>query len=188
MAKQPAKSPRLPMRAPARVASAAAPAKRAGDSGYQPLWISVAVGLFMILSLPAFIIILLGMMPTGVAYVIDRTKEKYAAFCVGSANFCGVFPFVLEVWAGDHTPAQAFQILANVFKLFIMYGAASFGWLLYAMIPPIVSAILVMVAERRVAELHTIQEALINEWGPDVSTPQTAPKAEAPRPRKRRRL
>lgn len=187
MAKQPAKSSRPPMRVPARTATSAAPARQAGNGSYQPLWISMAVGLFMILSLPAFIIVALGMMPTGVAYVVDRTKEKYAAFCVGSANFCGVFPFILEVWAGDHTPTQAFQILGNVFKLFIMYGAASFGWLLYAMIPPIVSAILVMVAERRVAELRTIQEALVNEWGPDIANPQTAPKTEATRSRTRRR-
>ena len=186
MAKQPAKPRGLPMRVPAR-ATPAAPARPAGDSSYRPLWISVAVGLFMILSLPAFIIMALGMTPTGVAYVIDRTKEKYGAFCVGSANFCGVFPFILEVWAGDHTPAQAFRILSNVFKLFIMYGAASFGWLLYAMIPPIVSAILVMVAQQRVAELRTIQEALINEWGPDAANPRPAPKAEAARPRTRRR-
>jgi hypothetical protein len=106
---------------------------------------------------------------------------------VGSLNFCGVFPFVLEVWTGDNTPTQGFRIMTNVFKLFTMYGAASLGWMLYSLIPPIVSIILVMVAQRRVEELKHIQEALVTEWGPEVSAPpKAAPVKPAPAKRRRR--
>jgi hypothetical protein len=189
----PAKLPPPPAKRPAAAPAGARPMGVPGaqpakaDGTYRPLWFAIIAVVIMIISPATVIVAAFGMMPTVVAYIVDRTDQKYAAFCVGSLNFCGVFPFILEVWTGDNTPSQAFQILTNVFKLLMMYGAASMGWMLYSLIPPIVSIILVMVAQRRVEQLKQIQEALVAEWGPEVSEPPKAAPVKPAPPKRRRR-
>ena len=165
------------------------PPGQTGEGTYKPLWYAMGVVVFSIVTLPGTILLFFGLMPTAVAYVVDRTKDKYATFCVGSMNFVGVFPYLLEVWTDEHTPAQAFRILSNGFKLLVIFGMAGLGWTLYSLIPPVVSAIMVMLAQRRVEELRLIQEALVTDWGPEVSEPPAAapPAAKPDKPRRRKK-
>ena len=59
--------------------------------------------MMMIISMPTVIVLGLGMLPTGVAWLIDQTEERFATFCVGGLTMCGVFPYVLKLWAVNHT-------------------------------------------------------------------------------------
>ena len=125
----------------------------------------------VIISLSSVILLFFGMLPTFVAMIVDRTRQKYAAFCVGGMNFSGVFPYLLDLWAGEHTVASAMEILTNVFSLLLMYGAAGFGWMIFIAIPPVVGAFLTVMAQRRVSQLRRDQKELIEEWGEDVAVP-----------------
>ncbi|MDP6885190.1 MAG: hypothetical protein QF830_13745 [Rhodospirillales bacterium] len=109
------------------------------------------------------------MLPTVVAFIVDRTRQKYAVFCVGGMNFSGVFPYLLDLWAGEHTAAAAMEILTNVFSLLLMYSAAGFGWAIFIAVPPVVGAFLTVMAQRRVSQLRRDQKELIEEWGEDVA-------------------
>ncbi|MEO5337634.1 MAG: acyl-CoA synthetase [Magnetospirillum sp. WYHS-4] len=126
------------------------------------------VGL-VVVALPTVTLMFIGLLPTVVAYVIDRSPQKYATFCVGGMNFCGVFPYVLDLWRGAHTMAGAFKFLTNAFALLLMYGSAAFGWALFAAIPPVVVAVLTVISQRRVSTLRTNQRRIIEEWGEDVA-------------------
>jgi hypothetical protein len=129
---------------------------------------AVLVGL-VVVALPTVTLLFIGMLPTVVAYLIDRTRQKYATFCVGGMNFCGVFPYVLDLWNGIHSMSGAFRILTDVFALLLMYGAAAFGWALFASIPPVVVSVLTVMAQRRVSTLRTNQRRIIEEWGEEVA-------------------
>ena len=60
-----------------------------------------------------------------------------------------------------------------------MYGGAGFGWILYIIIPSVVSALLNVIAERRISRLRSQQRDLISEWGKDVSVkPETIENSE----------
>ena len=111
------------------------------------------------------ILVLVGMAPTFVAYVIDRTPKKYAAFCVGGMNFTGVFPSILKLWTNNPDIKTAISIAFNPFDMTMMYGAAAFGWLLYHAIPPVVAGIIAVSAQHRIALLRSRQRELIKEWG-----------------------
>lgn len=153
------------------------PGKQAGKGGAQkkgalPLTTFGLAMAFMGLVYVAFatvVLLFVGMLPSVVAYVIDRTPQKYATFCVGGMNFCGVFPYVLDLWETAHRTGDAFKILTNVFALLAMYGSAAFGWALYSAIPPVVVAVLTVIAQRRVSQLRTNQRRIIEEWGEDVA-------------------
>lgn len=149
-----------------------APAKGAdkkASAKAMPIWFSVLAALIVVVSLPTVVVLFFGMLPALVSYVTDRTRDKFASFCIGGMNFAGVFPYLMELWLGDHSLGAARDLLTDVFKLGIMYSAAAFGWLMFTFIPPVVGAFLTVLSQRRVATLRNEQRQLIDEWGEGVT-------------------
>lgn len=141
-----------------------APAKAQMGSGTLILWAVAFVAILFVFT-GTVILLLVGMAPTLVAWIIDRTPKKYAAFCVGGMNFTGVFPSLLKLWAANPDVRAAITISFNPFDLTVMYGAAAFGWMLYQAIPPVVAAMIAVSAQHRIAQLRSRQRELIREWG-----------------------
>jgi len=130
------------------------------------------LGLF-VFSLPTVIVLFIGMLPSLVAIIIDRSEERYAAISVTSMNFCGVFPSILELWTNDHTIAAASNTVTDVFSLAVMFGAAAFGWMIYSSVPPVIAQFLAQLAQRRVNILQAQQRKIVDEWGPSVAGDHT---------------
>ena len=130
----------------------------------------------ILLILPAALIVLpttilfgIGMIPTIVAYVVDRDPDKSAPITVGGLNFCGCMPFAIDLWKHQHTIGAAAKIFADPLAWLVMYSAAAVGWGLYYGIPPLVAGMEVTRAEKRVEVLKQKKVALVQEWGPDVA-------------------
>ncbi|MEK9706519.1 MAG: hypothetical protein VW618_01730, partial [Alphaproteobacteria bacterium] len=132
-------------------------------------WGLIILGLLVVIALPTVMLIGFGMLPGIVAWIIDRTEEKYATFCVGGLNFCGVFPYLMELWTKDHSMQQATSMLTSAFSLAAMYGGAGLGWTLYLTLPPIISSFIQVMSQRRLAQLRQIQKNIIEEWGDEVA-------------------
>ncbi len=115
------------------------------------------------------LLLVCGLIPGIVAYLIDRSPKKYATFCVGGMNLAGICPAALKLWNGDNNVAQAFAILTSPFELIIIFSAASFGWLIYFFVPPIVVALLTVIAQHRIAQLREEQKVLIKDWGDGIA-------------------
>ena len=60
-----------------------------------------------------FILLALGLSPTVVAFIVDKSKSKYAAFSVGGMNVAGVTPPLFELWNGKNTTTATEDILQN---------------------------------------------------------------------------
>lgn len=119
--------------------------------------------------LPTSILFGVGMIPTIVAYVVDRDPDKSAPITVGGLNFCGCMPFAIDLWKHQHTIGAAAKIFADPLAWLVMYTAAAVGWGLYYGIPPLVAGMEVTRAEKRVEVLKQKKVALVQEWGPDVA-------------------
>lgn len=119
--------------------------------------------------LPTVLVLVIGMVPTIVAFFTDRRREKYAAFCVGAMNLLGVLPVALGMWTRDHSMDSAMRNVTNVFNWFMMYGAAAVGWGLYSITPAIVAFVLRVQIERRISKMQGYQQELIDEWGEGVT-------------------
>jgi len=120
------------------------------------------------------LLVIVGMVPTIVAFMVDRAPKNYAAFCVAGMNLSGVFPMVIDLWQGANDIKAAMSIITNVFELTVMYAAAAFGWLIFMAIPPVVAALMAVAAQQRVMQLRAGQRELINEWGQDIAQGQAA--------------
>lgn len=140
-----------------------------GRAMRKAMWILLCLVALLVISLPTVLLLLFGMLPTIVAWVIDRSQQKYATFCVCGMNFSGVFPFLSDVWFKDHSTDAAVRILTNVFDLMVIYGAAAFGWMMFIAVPPVITQFISAMLQKRVATLREQQQKIIEEWGEGVS-------------------
>ena len=82
------------------------------------LWGTMAAALVFIIP-QVFILLALGLSPTVVAFIVDKSRRKYAAFSVGGMNVAGVTPALLELWNGKNNVSAAMDILTDPFDLTI---------------------------------------------------------------------
>lgn len=116
-----------------------------------------------------FIVLMVMMLPTVVAFFVDRSPKKYLARCVGSINVCGTLPGLLDLWLQGQTVAAAGAILSDVFYWLYAYGAAALGWALFTGVPSLIASYVSVKAQRRVAEMRAKQQKLVEEWGEEVA-------------------
>lgn len=104
--------------------------------GMKLLWWVIIIGGMMMWSLSSVMILIFGMLPNLVAFIVDRSPRNYSIYCVGGMNLSGVFPYLLDLWTGNDDFNAAIEILTDVFSLLVMYSGAGFGWMLFMSIPP----------------------------------------------------
>lgn len=132
------------------------------------IWGMVFFGVFLWISMPTVVLVIFGLLPTIVAWVVDRSEQKYAMWCVFGMNFSGLLPFLMDIWFKDHTIGAAIAILTNVFDLMVIYSAAAFGWMLYLSLPPVITTFLTVISDRRVTVLKGNQQTILEEWGEGI--------------------
>ncbi|MDX9859761.1 MAG: hypothetical protein RBS99_02480 [Rhodospirillales bacterium] len=142
---------------------------RTRNTNWTALWLFVLVVGLIWLSPATILVMVVGMPPTVVAWIIDRSYQKSASYCVAGMNFCGLFPYLMDLWMGANSMKAAAAVVTDVFALLVIYGAAAFGWMIYITIPPVVGTFLTVMAQRRVVQLRTLQRQIIDEWGESVA-------------------
>ena len=75
----------------------------------------------------------------------------------------------MEIWFDIHSIDATIEILTNVFDLFVIYGSATFGYMVYFALPPVITTFLSAMSDRRLEELRVTQKSIIEEWGGNVA-------------------
>ncbi|ABC21909.1 hypothetical protein [Rhodospirillum rubrum] len=117
---------------------------------------------------PTVLLVCIALLPTGVAFISDRSISKTGWLCVGGLNLAGAVPFIATLWEKGNTVEAALRLLTDVLTILIIYGSAGVGWLLYISIPQLLGAFMAMTAGHRVATMKAQQDSLIEEWGTEV--------------------
>lgn len=129
---------------------------------------AVAVPLVLI-TLPTWIYLFFSMLPTLVAFIVERGKYRFAWLTVGGINLAGSAPFLLKMWFGQHSIEAAARMLTDIYALIVILGSAAFGWALYLSLPPVVGTLLQLSSQRRIQTLQATQRRLLEEWGRDIT-------------------
>ena len=134
----------------------------------------LAIGLLIVIGLiflPTTIFLAFGMMPTIVAYALDKTVGKNKTICVGAMNFAGCFPFLLQFWTefGQQTVENAFRLAADVQTIIGIYLLAAGGYAIDAAVTGITASIIKQRSELRLKKIKKDQDALIKRWGEKVT-------------------
>ncbi len=129
--------------------------------------LAIPIGLMII---PTVIVLAVALVPTGVAFIMERGKGYYGGLTVGAMNLAGASPYLADLWTQGHTVQVALGIITNVFAWLVFYGAAMFGWAIYSTTPAAVSAFMTMTAGHRITGMRAQQRELVQKWGPDVES------------------
>ncbi len=132
----------------------------------------VMTGLLMLpvvaVLLPSCIVLTVNMVPTIVAYVIDKSREKYLAITVGLLNACGALPALAELWMQGQTYDAALDISSSPFHWMMAYGAAAIGWVVYLGLPPVLRHYYGITSQARLLNHQGKQQILVEAWGEEV--------------------
>ena len=132
---------------------------------------NVFLGFLIVLGitfLPTSLLLMVGMLPTFMASILDRTSGKIKTLTVGSMNLAGCIPFIIKLWMGGHTMAQAAQMITQPEVIVVMYMAAAIGYLIDWSVTGIVIGIMAQKGKARLRQIEREQEVLAERWGEEV--------------------
>lgn len=114
------------------------------------------------------LLLTVGMLPTGVAYMIDTHPRRYATKTVAWANLAGALVVTLDLWSADQSLSTAIDLLQDPLNWIIMLGGAGVGWIIYFIVPGVVLRYLGLSFEMRRKTLKDKMIELEKEWGEGV--------------------
>ncbi len=121
------------------------------------------------LFLPTSLLLTVGMLPTLIMLLFDRTPEKSRMLTVGSMNLAGCMPFIMELWQRQHTVDMALSYLTQPRTIVVMYFAAGIGYMIEWIVTGLVASMAVQKAKSRITSVKRRQEDLEKRWGREVS-------------------
>ncbi len=127
--------------------------------------LAVGIGAMMV---PTVIVLSVALVPTAVAFIMERKKGFYGGITVGALNLAGTAPYLTDLWFKGHTVDAAMTIITSVLAWAAFYGSAAVGWAIYAVTPNLVSSFMAITAGRQITSLRARQRELVQTWGPDV--------------------
>ena len=127
--------------------------------------LAVAIGAMVV---PTVIVLSVALVPTVVAFIMERKNGYYGGVTVGALNLAGAAPYLTDLWFKGHTVAAALGTITSVLAWAVFYAAAAVGWAIYALTPNIVSSFIAVTAGRQITALRSKERELVQIWGPDV--------------------
>lgn len=114
-------------------------------------------------------IMIVGMIPTIVAGIVDRTEGRIRTITIGAMNFAGCAPFMFEIFQRGNDMAMAINYIVQPRTIVVMYFAAGMGYLIDWAMTGIVSSVMVQKTKRRLKDVQKQQKELTERWGHEVT-------------------
>ncbi len=140
--------------------------KKIGVKSFFILFFAVIVA---IVFTPTTSIILVGMLPTLVAYLVDNSLEKNKTLTIGAMNFAGCFPYLLSLWKGENTLNVALSYLENPKTIIFIYTIAALGYIINWVVTLGISSILKKRSHMRIERIKSEKKKLKDRWGDKVN-------------------
>lgn len=154
----------------AEESKALAPQKQSSVN-WQVWVLGMAAVACMLAFLPTSILLVIGLLPTFAAVLIDPTPDRIKALSVCAMNVAGLTPFLLELWTSGQAQSvgKAFEIVALPSNVITIYACAAAGYIVFYTVSGLVSTLML---ERGKARLKEIEERMTNlerQWGREVT-------------------
>jgi hypothetical protein len=108
---------------------------------------------------------LLAMLPSCIAWFIDKSPRKPVFFTVTAFNFAGFFPYFMQIMTSQSLAYATEEMLADIMAWLVIYGAAGVGWLLVLAGPRLSLALVDMYYGGQVMRMEKEKEILNEQWG-----------------------
>lgn len=114
-------------------------------------------------------LLLVGMLPTPMAFLVDRTPRKSKVVTVGALNLAGCSPFLFELWTSGNSFARSVDIVIDPKAIIVMYAAALIGYVINWAVSGVVAAIVSQRAQARLKYIDKRKKDLVERWGREVT-------------------
>ena len=119
-----------------------------------------------IITLPAFLILLIGLLPT-ITILITDPKNTNKLIIVGAFNLAGIFMYLINI-LNEFTLSHTLAVISNIFSLVIMFGSAAIGFIIYIEIPNLFVFLHKISAKKRLSGIENKLTKLTEEWGQET--------------------
>jgi hypothetical protein len=124
--------------------------------------------LILAISRYAFIFFIFAILPSITALSMDKRSNKFASSTICAFNITAVMPYLFDFLTAQDISASAKQFIGNIHIWFAIYGTTSLGWVMIWSVPQICGKIFQARALTKIHQLKTRQNAIIEEWGPQI--------------------
>ncbi|MCK5384982.1 MAG: hypothetical protein KAJ29_05345 [Alphaproteobacteria bacterium] len=128
------------------------------------LWMAFVI-VAAVIFLPTSMLLLVGMLPSIVAFVVSVRVSGAKVSTVTAMNLAGCIPFVFKLWSSGNDFSASMDIITNTRYVSIMYMAAAFGYMINWVVTGIVSSFLYQRGIKRMEAIKKRQKELKNQWG-----------------------
>lgn len=134
------------------------------------VFLMIIASIAMIIALQmTYVLFVIGVIPSFVAYYVDRTPGRNLFHTVMPCNLSGVLPFIAELATRGNHASELQAMLGDLSVMLVMYASAGFGWVVYYASPYLASLIINAINSRQISRLQGSQSRLTSEWGAEVT-------------------
>lgn len=116
-----------------------------------------------------FMFVIIGLLPSIVAYYMDVTAERHSFKTIFACNLAGLMPFIGKMLHQGPSSALLQEIMGSGLNWVMIYGAAFFGWLLIELCPMIAQVMVSSFNQTQVSRIERLQKKIECEWGSEVT-------------------
>jgi hypothetical protein len=116
-----------------------------------------------------FVFVIIGLLPSIVAYYMDVTAGRYSFKSIFACNLSGMLPYIGTLLEHGPSSAALQAIMGNAHTWIIIYGSAIMGWILVKICPMIAQFLIVGMSHTHASHIEHVQKKIEGEWGPEVT-------------------
>ena len=136
----------------------------------QKLKVFLFVGAAVFFLKQSVIMLMVGLLPAFVAYIVDKTYSNSWFKTVFCFNLAAMLPYIAEVYFEQNNSASAMQAqMGDFFMWFVVYLSAGFAWVLIWACPQFAMLYLKGYHEYKAEEHRRKFDKLKKEWGIKMS-------------------
>ncbi len=118
----------------------------------------------------AFVLLLLGMLPTIVAHYAETTPQKTRTCTIFCCNLAGLLPYFTPFALSGGRWEDLGYRMADLDMWLRIYGMAACGYGLIKLCPAIYHGFLRISYASKAFQMQQKQDSLLKQWGDDVAT------------------
>lgn len=151
------------------MATSAKKRKRKKSFGWKGQIFMICALLVSVMFASVAVILVVGMIPTIVAAIVDRSEGRMRALTIGAMNFAGCIPFMLDIFKKGNSIETSIAYMLEPSTIVVIYFAAAMGYLIDWAMTGIVSSVLVQKTRNRLRDIQKDQKDLTERWGMEVT-------------------
>ncbi len=111
------------------------------------------------------LLLVVGLLPSLVMYVVERKRTPYLTFCIASMNLMAVIPFLSKLWQEENNVAHVLEMFLSPQTWLVIYGGASIGLAIYSLMPSFVRYFRNIYLNKQLVFAEKEKQKIIKDWG-----------------------